>query len=196
MLAKLTAALVAYGPLGILVLAFVDSFGIPLATGMDALVLLVSAKAPGRAWLAVSMGILGSVGGNIALFMAARKGLRRFIKEPDPSKRQRFRAWFRRYGLLTCFIPSMLPVPLPLKVFVVSAAVFHSPFLEFVGVIALGRAIRYGGEAYLGVKLGEHSVAYLRAHSWALLGGAIALFMILYALLMLNARRRRLAGEA
>jgi membrane protein YqaA with SNARE-associated domain len=195
MLAKLTAALVAYGPLGILLLAFLDSSGIPLASGMDALVVLVAAKAPPRAWLAASTAVIGSVAGNIALFMAARKGLRRYIKAPVPGKPQRFREWFRRYGLLTCFIPSMLPIPLPLKVFVVSAAVFHTPLVEFIGVIALGRAIRYGGEAYLGVMVGEKSGAYLREHSMALLAGAAVLFVMLYLLLMLNERRRRAAGE-
>ena len=39
MLARLTAALIAYGPFGILVLAFIDSAGIPVASGMDALVI-------------------------------------------------------------------------------------------------------------------------------------------------------------
>jgi membrane protein YqaA with SNARE-associated domain len=70
MLAKLTAALVAYGPLGILVLAFIDSAGIPVASGMDALVILVAAKAPSRALLAASMGVLGSLIGNVVLFVA------------------------------------------------------------------------------------------------------------------------------
>jgi len=46
MLAKLTAALIAFGPIGILILAFIDSAGIPVASGMDALVIVVAAKAP------------------------------------------------------------------------------------------------------------------------------------------------------
>ena len=83
MLAKLTAALIAYGPLGILVLAFIDSAGIPVASGMDALVILVAAKAPSRALLAASMGVLGSLIGNVVLFMAARTGARRFVKHFD-----------------------------------------------------------------------------------------------------------------
>ena len=194
MLAKLTAILVSYGPAGILLLAFIDSAGIPVATGMDALIVLVAAKAPGRAWLAASMGVIGSLIGNLALFLAARKGLRGFIKEPGPGERQRFRNWFRRYGLLTCFIPAMSPIPLPLKVFVISAAVMHTPLISFVLVILLGRCIRYFGEAYLGVQLGEKSPDFLRAHTWHMIAGAAVLFVLLYLAVMLNERRRR-AGE-
>jgi len=194
MLAKLTAALVAFGPLGILALAFIDSAGIPLASGMDALVIVVAAKAPSRALFAASMGVLGSLIGNVVLFMAARTGARRFVKDaPRPGHKQRFREWFERYGLLTIFIPAMLPIPLPLKVFVISAAVVGTPLRTFVFVIVLGRSIRYGGEAYLGVKLGEGSAQFLRTYTWHLVGGAVVLFAVLYALLMLTERRRRRA---
>ncbi len=87
----------------------------------------------------------------------------------------------------------MLPIPLPLKVFVISAAAVGTPLRTFVMVILLGRAIRYGGEAYLGVVLGEASGSYLRAHTWYIVGGAVALFALLYAMIMLTGRRRRAA---
>lgn len=190
MLAKLTAVLVAFGPLGILVLAFIDSAGIPVASGMDALVILVAAKSPSRAVLAASMGVLGSLIGNVALFLGARAGGRRFVKTPPPGDTRRFREWFKRYGLLTIFIPCMLPIPLPLKVFVISAAVLRTPLRTFILVITLGRSIRYFGEAYLGVMLGEGSGRFLRAHTWHLAGGAVVLFGVLYALLMLAEGRR------
>jgi membrane protein YqaA with SNARE-associated domain len=191
MLAKVTAALVAFGPLGILVLAFIDSAGIPLASGMDALVILVATKAPSRALLAASMGVLGSTIGNVALFLGARAGGRRFVKEaPQPGDKARFREWFKRYGLLTVFIPCMLPIPLPLKVFVISAAAFGTSLRTFVAVILLGRSIRYFGEAYLGVILGEGSGRFLRAHTWHLVGGAAALFAVIYAVMMLLDGRR------
>jgi len=194
MLAKLTAMLVAYGPAGILVLAFIDSAGIPVASGMDALVILVAAKAPSHAIFAASMGVLGSLIGNLVLFMAARTGARRFIKDvPQPGDKRRFREWFRRYGLLTVFIPALLPIPLPLKVFVISAAAFGTSLRTFLLVIVLARSIRYYGEAYLGLKLGkEGSVLFLRTHTWHLLAGAVALFALLYAAAILTERHRRM----
>lgn len=195
MLAKLTAILVSYGPLGILLLAFIDSAGIPVATGMDALVILVAVKAPARAYLAASMGVLGSLIGNLALFLGARLGAWRFVREVPHPGPHRFRDWFRRYGLLTVFVPALLPIPLPLKVFVISAAVFHTPVRSFALVIVLARGLRYFGEAYLGVKLGQESGHFLRAHTWWLVGGGVALFAVLYALLLLNERRRQASAS-
>ncbi len=191
MLAWLTHILVEFGLPGILVLAFIDSAGIPVASGMDALVILVSAEAPSRAVLAASMAVMGSLIGNLALFMGVRAGGRRFVKEPKPGDRQRFRAWFNRYGMLTIFIPCMLPIPLPLKVFVISAAVCGTPVRTFVAVILLGRAIRYGGEAYLGAMLGKDSGQFLRSHTWHIVAGAVVLFVVSYAVVMLIERRKQ-----
>jgi len=190
MLAKLTAALIAFGPLGILALAFIDSAGIPVAMGMDALVIMVAIKAPSRALLAASMGVLGSAIGNVVLFLGARAGARRFGPASQPSNPQRFRAWFARYGLLTVFIPALLPIPLPLKVFVISAAVMRTRLRTFICVILLARVIRFFGEAWLGVELGEHSWQFLRAYTWHMLAAAMLLFLVLYLLLMLAGRRR------
>jgi hypothetical protein len=41
LLDRLTAALVAFGPLGVFLLGFIDSAGVPVAMGMDALIVLV-----------------------------------------------------------------------------------------------------------------------------------------------------------
>jgi membrane protein YqaA with SNARE-associated domain len=190
MLAKLTAALVAFGPLGILILSFIDSAGIPVASAMDALVIAVAVEAPSRALLAASMGVLGSTIGNVALFLGARAGGRRFVKEAQPGEKQRFREWFRRYGMLTVFVPCMLPIPLPLKVFVISAAAFGTPLGKFVVVVVLGRSIRYLGEAYLGMVLGKGSGRFLQEHTWHLIGGAAILFVVLYLGVRLVEMRR------
>lgn len=191
-LAKLSATLAAWGPWGILLLGFIDSAGLPVAVGMDVLVIAVSAKAPEKAFLAASMAVMGSLGGNLLLFFAARKGLARFVElEPKPGRAQQFRAWFHRYGLATVFIPALVPIPLPLKVFVVSAAVLRTPTRSFALVVLAARVLRYGGEAWLGVKLGEESAAFLRQHVWELTAFAAALFGAVYLLLRYTDRYRR-----
>ena len=113
----------------------------------------------------------------------------------EASKRQRFRKWFQRYGLLTIFIPAMLPIPLPLKVFVISAAMCRTPLWTFVLVIVLGRCIRYFGETYLGVLLGDGAREFLRSYSWHLVGAALALLAGLYGLLRWTERRRARATD-
>src|SRR5437588_11611531 len=76
-------ALVSYGPWGLLLLAFLDSAGVPVSAGMDVIVLVVAAKAPERAYLGAALAVLGSVAGNIFLFTASRRGLRWVRKDEE-----------------------------------------------------------------------------------------------------------------
>ena len=139
MLARITSALVAYGPWGIFLIGLIDSIGVPLPAAMDALIILIAVKAPQRAYLAASMGVLGSIAGNVALFEMARFGVRRFVREAR--KDGRLHEWFHRYGLVAVFIPATVPIlPLPLKFFVVSAGVLRMPRAKFIMVIVVSRA--------------------------------------------------------
>jgi membrane protein YqaA with SNARE-associated domain len=189
LLQKLTAALVAYGPWGILALAFIDSAGIPVSAGMDALIILVAVEAPSRAYFGASMAVLGSVAGNLVLFLIARRGGRRYLeRNTEPGK---FRRWFEQYGLATVFIPALVPIPLPLKVFVISAGALGTTRQSFVSVILLARVIRYFGEAYLGATLGKRSLGYVQANAWLMVGIAAALAVILFLILRIAGRPGR-----
>src|SRR4051794_5894926 len=172
-LARFSAVLQTYGPWGIFGLALLDSMGIPLPDATDIVLLGIgveSAHTPSRAWLAACMALAGSLIGNAILFHAARQGRRLFSKSaPDPARPQRFQDWFRRYGLLTVFVPAVVPiVPLPLKVFVISAGAFQTPFGRFMAVIALARIIRFFGTAYLALQLGADAKGFLIRNGWTL----------------------------
>ena len=195
MLSKIVAALITFGPWGVFLLGFIDSLGIPLPATMDALLILVAVKAPHRAYFTALMAVLGTAGGSITLFLAVRHGRRLFLKgEPPPGRRQRFERWFDRYGMLTVFIPAVTPVlPLPLKVFVVSAAALKTPFSKFLVVILLARVIRYFGEAYLGIELVADAQTFLARHVWVILGIALALAGAAYVLIGMIDRRRETA---
>jgi membrane protein DedA with SNARE-associated domain len=195
LLSRIVAALIAFGPWGVFLLGFIDSLGIPLPATMDALLVLVAVKAPQRAYFTALMGVLGTAGGSITLFLAVRHGRRLFLKgEPPPGRRQRFERWFDRYGMLTVFIPAVVPVlPLPLKVFVVSAGALKTPFGKFLTVILLARVIRYFGEAYLGILLGADAQTFLVRHIWMILGIVLALAGAAYVLIGIIDRRRERA---
>jgi len=62
--------------------------------------------------------------------------------------------------------------------------------VRFVGVIVLGRVLRYFGDAYLGVKLGADAQGFLQRNAWTLVGLAFAAALVLYALIRANDRRR------
>ena len=195
MLAKITAALVAYGPWGVFLIGFIDSLGVPLPATMDALLILIAVKAPERAYFTAFLAVLGSVGGNVGLFLASRHGVRRFVKSlSEPGEPQRFRLWFERYGLVTVFIPAVTPLlPLPLKVFVISAGVLHTPLGWFLAVILVARLVRYFGVAYLGIRLGSGAEAFLARNAWTLAAVVVAGVALSYLFMRWSARDRRQA---
>jgi membrane protein YqaA with SNARE-associated domain len=192
LLHKITLALVAFGPLGIFLIGVIDSLGVPLPAATDYWMLAVAVDAPQRAYFTALMAVMGSSLGSIALFQAARHGRRLYRKgETLSAGGQRFQRWFDRYGLLTVFVPAVTPiVPLPLKVFVVSAGAFHTRTSRFLAVLLAARIIRYFGEAYLGVQLGKGWEPFLRRNIWPLGGAVLALALGLYWLMRLSERRR------
>jgi membrane protein DedA with SNARE-associated domain len=81
-------------------------------------------------------------------------------------------------------------LPLPLKVFVVSAGALKTPFSKVLAVILLARVIRYFGEAYLGIQLGEDAQTFLARHIWMILGIVLALSGAAYMAIRMSDRRR------
>ena len=192
MLAHLTHVLVAWGPLGILLLSILDSSGIPVAAVFDALLIVIAVERPSVAWWCAGLAVVGSTTGNVILFHLSQRGGQRFLtKEAPDGRAARFRAWFRRYGLLTVFIPALIPIPMPMKLFVITAGVFGTPLAELLGVVVLARVIRYFGEVWLGVTLGHESTSYLKTHVWQFAGYAVALFAVLYGLVFWRGRTAR-----
>lgn len=175
------------GPVGVLVLAMVESAGIPNPGGTDVLLLFITAARPQDAVLTAALAVVGSLVGSMFFFEVLRRGGEKFLAKHTASGRgQRFRAWFLRYGMITVFIPAFLPIPiLPFKAFAACAGAMGVTRKRFLLVLAAARLPRYAALAYLGATLGEHSGTWLRAHGWYLL----ALGVILAVALGLVVRR-------
>jgi membrane protein YqaA with SNARE-associated domain len=181
LLRHLTDALIAWGPAGILLLSILDSSGVPVAGVFDALLILIAVEQPSVAWLCAGMAVAGSTVGNVILFWMARKGGQGFMNKAAPEGRAaKFRQWFRRYGMVTVLVPALVPIPMPLKLFVISAGVTGTVLGEFVAVVLIARVLRYFGEAWLGITLGRESTKFLTAHAWHFIAGAVALSLVLY----------------
>ncbi len=199
-LQKLQVILLAYGPWGIFLLSIADSFGVPLPAMMDFMLVgmaAASVREPRYAYFTALLAVIGSLIGNIGLFMAARRGARWLTRrEPAPGKRQRFREWFNRYGLLTVFVPAAIPVvPLPLKVFVITAAALRVPLGRFLVVVTIGRLIRFGLDAYLGLELGEEGAKGFLVHNgWTLAAAALGAAGAVFLLARLMDRRKESAA--
>jgi membrane protein YqaA with SNARE-associated domain len=184
--------LIAWGSPGLFVLALIDSAGVPLPAGVDALVITLSAVNPALAITSAAFATVGSALGCLILFYIARKGGERYLDaQTHAGKAQRLRAWFQRYGLATVFVSALSPIPLPTKMFVLSAGALGVRPSVFLLVVLAARIPRYFGLAYLGSQLGAESGAWLRAHGWHLAGGAAALFVLLFLLIRFAGRARQ-----
>lgn len=190
---RLIELLEAWGLAGVLALAALDSAGMPLPAGVDALLVALAAVSPTQAFPAALLATAGSLAGNLTLFLAARRGGHAWLRRKTASGRgRRLRDWFLHYGLITVFIPAVVPiVPLPLKVFVISAGALGVGTRPFVLVVLAGRLPRYLGMAYLGAQLGTDSTAWLETHVWHLACAAAILVAALMALVKLAGRRGR-----
>src|ERR1041385_3550914 len=184
--------LVSWGPLGIFVLAAVESAGIPNPGGTDALLLGLTIPRPENAALCAVLATLGSLIGTAIFFEIARKGGEWYlIRYTSSGRGARFRAWFLRYGLVTVFISTLLPIPiLPFKAFAACAGAMGVTRTRFLLVLLAGRIPRYGALAYLGAKLGEGSTGWLKSHAWHMTAIAVVLFVLLYGLVRWADRNR------
>lgn len=190
-MSRLADLWVSWGPAGLFLLALLDGAGIPLPAGVDALLLFLAATGPGNAFIAALLAVVGSVAGSLILFWIARRGGQAYLDRYTATGRAaRFREWFLHYGLITVFIPALVPIPMPLKVFVLSAGALGVRPLTFVLVIIAARVPRYLALAYLGVRVGENSVAWLQTHAVELVGVAVVLCVALFLLVKLTEKRR------
>ncbi len=180
----------AWGPLGAFVVAVIDGAGLPNPGGPDYLLLFLAWKQPQSAYLSALMCLIGALGGGFFLYSLARKGGQKYLDAKASGPRaMRFRQWFDRYGLVTVFIPALVPViPLPMKVFVISAGALGVSPLAFLAVMAAGKIPRFFGLAYLGRSLGEHSTDWLKAHKLQFALGALALMVFLFLLVRISER--------
>lgn len=190
---QLTQTFIAYGPPGLLLLAILDSAGVPIVGGVDALLIAVSTQLPHKAYPAATFAIAGSLFGSSFLFFLARKGGDVFLHRQIVSGRgKRLHRWFQQYGLITVFVPALSPIPLPMKIPVFCAGALQVRYEYFLLVLLIARTIRYYGLAYLAIHYGEQTLAYVTAHGWQL-GGA-ALTIAILAMLALRLLQKREAS--
>ena len=173
---QFAAILIGWGPLGLLLLAVLDSAGFPIVGGVDALLIAIAATHPSEAYLAAFFAVIGSLAGSLILFFIARKGgdvlLMRHVSSGTGA---RMHVWFQRWGLATVFVPAISPIPMPMKIPVFCAGALQVRLLYFTIVVLTARAIRYFGIAYLAVHYGTETLRFVKTHVWQI---------VIYALLL------------
>lgn len=157
--------MISWGPYGLLLVATLDSAGIPVVGGVDALLIAIATTDPDAAYTGAICAILGSLAGSLVLFAIARKGGEVLLLKHISSRRgARLHAWFERYGLVTVFLPALSPLPMPMKVPVFCAGALQVRWSYFISVVLSARTIRYLALAYLGRHYGHETLHFLLSH--------------------------------
>jgi membrane protein DedA with SNARE-associated domain len=182
--------LISWGPAGIFLFALIDGAGVPNPGGTDLLLIAVTIAQPSSVLLAAGLAVLGALVGSVIFYEIFSRGGERLLRRYTSTGRGlRLRAWFLRYGLITVFIPALLPIPiLPFKIFAASAAAMRVGRSRFLLVIVAGRIPRYFGLAYLGARLGQESWPWVQAHLWLFGMVAVGLAAALYLAVRLTTR--------
>lgn len=182
------------GP-GLFILAFLDSSFLSFPEVCDALIVILTVQHPDRMIFYAAITTMGSVSGCYALYTVGRRGGEAFLRKRFHERHiERALDVFRRYGVLAILVPSLLPPPMPFKIFVLAAGVARVKPLHFLLAVGAGRGLRYFGEGLLALWYGERALAFLKenAHLVALgLGLTALLGGLLYFWWQKRAGRRR-----
>src|ERR1700682_558797 len=188
-LARFSAYVATFGALGLFTLSLLDSAFLPLPSGADLLLILLSAESPHWMPLYVFLCTLGSPIGCVILYYGARKAGRRALSRFSPSKQQRVKDLIDRYDVLSVLVACLLPPPFPLKLFVLPAGMLRISVLRFAFAIFAGRAFRYLLEGYLAARYGKQATAILgKYYPWIGLG--LALLIVAFVVGRLLFKRR------
>jgi len=153
------------GP-GLLLITFLDSSFLSFPEVPDVLVIWFVARQPNWWLYYTAMATLGSTAGCYALFAVARRGGDTFVHRRLNRRGnvERSLAIVRKYGLLSVIVPSLLPPPVPFKIFVVLAGLAGVAPGPFTAAVVVGRGFRYGLEALFAYCYGEPALRYVNEH--------------------------------
>jgi membrane protein YqaA with SNARE-associated domain len=184
------------GGIGLFVIALLDSSFLSFPQVNDVLIILLSTKYPERMPFYAAMTTLGSVIGCYLLYFVARRGGEVFMRKRLKGRYvDRAIALYQRHGLLAVIVPSLLPPPVPFKVFVLLAGAASVSPVRFGLAVAIGRSIRYFGQGYLAVLYGEQAAEFMTAHG-SEIGIGLALAALLIGAGVVVVRKRRHGSAA
>ncbi len=163
-----------FGGPGLAVVALLDSSLLSLPEVNDALVVMLALQQPASWWYYAGFTTAGSVGGCYLLYRIGRSGgeallARRFRR----AEIERGLSAFRRFGPLALIVPSMLPPPVPFKVFVLLAGASGVRTRTFLLSVVVGRGTRYLGQAFLAQRYGPQARDMVAAHLPGVVAGLV-----------------------
>jgi membrane protein YqaA with SNARE-associated domain len=163
---RVHALAIALGAPGLFLIAFLDSSFLSLPEISDLLVISMVTHHKARLLLYVIAATAGSIAGCLVMYYIGKKGGEAVVRKRFASANvERTMASVQRHGMMAVLIPSILPPPMPFKIFVILAGVAGISLTKFVGAVAIGRGMRYLALGILAVNYGDRAMAYMRENA-------------------------------
>jgi membrane protein YqaA with SNARE-associated domain len=183
------------GALGFIPLGILDSSVVPVPGSMDVLTIVLAARDT-KLWPYYAvMATIGSVFGAFLTYRLARKGGEKTLeKRLSPKMMKKVVKIFEQHGFAAIAIPAVLPPPIPLVPFVLTAGAMQYSVKKFLAAMALGRIVRYMTLAYLA---GHYSrkmlpiLAKIGSPSVAIVAGVIVVALAFYFVVRRNKKKDR-----
>jgi membrane protein YqaA with SNARE-associated domain len=186
-------AIAAGGP-GLFLIAFVDASVFSLPELNDVLVIWMTLRDKPFLLYYAGMAAAGSVAGSLVVYYAGWKGGEAMLRGRFKSDQvDRTLARFRKWGVAAVIVPAILPPPMPFKLFCLAAGVAGMSPLTFASGTAIGRGLRYAGEAVLALYFGNLVLEYLHAPGNAVAWWTAGLTAAALAVYYWRQQRRRAA---
>ncbi len=173
--------LLALGIPGLLLVSFLDSAGVPLPGGVDVALMLLSWQRPTLFFVFSLVAAGGSAAGCLVLYRIARTGSHAMMARFSPERQEWVREKVRENDTLAVLVAMLGPPPFPTKLFILVAGAVRMDWRRFVGAVFVGRLIRFLGEAYLAVRLGDQAMEKLKEH-YPVIGLVLVAAVVLFFL--------------
>jgi membrane protein DedA with SNARE-associated domain len=196
-----TALIMSLGGVGVLLLAMGDSSFVSVPEGNDILIVLLSAGGSwGHMLYFVSLTIIGSVIGCLALYTLGKKGGNPILRRRFSQERvDHAEDLYKKYGIFSILIPSIIPPPMPFKLFVLSAGVFRMNPASFITAVIIGRTLRYSAWGVLAVIYGDPIKNFvqnnLKMVGSVLLGGFALTIVTMIALYLFKKKQSSIKSD-
>jgi membrane protein YqaA with SNARE-associated domain len=177
------------GAAGLFFLAILDSSPLPTFGGPDILTAVLAASHRPLWYEYAATATAGSVIGAYFTFRLARKAGSAYLDNKfKKTKLSKFLKLFKKWGTGTLAASTAIPIPTPTSMFFAAAGASDYPQGKFLAIVAVCRAARYFGIAFVAGHYGRHLLRVLRhpmqywgwllfflAVTAALIGGGILL---------------------
>src|ERR1700733_10825534 len=144
LLRHLLAWLLGLGVFGPLLLGIADSSFLFLPFGNDLLVVILTACDPGHLPFYIVTAAIGSTLGVALLDVVCRKGGEEGLKKMmKPRRLEYFKRRMTNQAAVAIALACLAPPPFPFTLVIASASAFDYPRARLLGLVFVGRAIRF-----------------------------------------------------